>query len=147
VEEPGILADHVFRNLVINGAHAIGEAVGDSGKRGVLTVRTFCSDDDVVIEVEDTGTGVAPEIADPLFEPFFTTKEVGKGTGQGLSLACSLPTTATAARSSSGASRGPGRPSSSGSLSERPAQACLGRGPRRDDSNTITGCRTREACE
>ena len=82
--------NQVVLNLIVNGAQAIGEAVGDGGKRDVLTVRTSWCDDDVVIEVEDTGVGVAPEIADRLFEPFFTTKEVGKGTGQGLSLAYSL---------------------------------------------------------
>ena len=39
----------------------------------------------VLIEVEDTGAGIAPEVMAKIFEPFFTTKEVGKGTGLGLS--------------------------------------------------------------
>ena len=39
----------------------------------------------VLIEVEDTGTGMPPEILEKIFEPFFSTKELGKGTGLGLS--------------------------------------------------------------
>ena len=39
----------------------------------------------VCIHVEDSGTGMPPEIIERIFEPFFTTKELGKGTGLGLS--------------------------------------------------------------
>ncbi|MEZ5842161.1 MAG: response regulator [Hyphomicrobiaceae bacterium] len=39
----------------------------------------------VLIEAEDTGTGMPPEVLAKIFEPFFTTKGVGKGTGLGLS--------------------------------------------------------------
>ncbi len=39
----------------------------------------------VLVEVEDTGSGIAPEIIDKIFDPFYTTKDVGKGTGLGLS--------------------------------------------------------------
>ena len=44
----------------------------------------------VVVEVDDTGTGMSPEILDKIFDPFFTTKDPGKGTGLGLSTTLSI---------------------------------------------------------
>ncbi len=72
--------NQVFMNLLVNAAHAIEE-------RGTITLRTGFDENEVWVEVEDTGCGIRPENLKRVFEPFFTTKPVGKGTGLGLSLA------------------------------------------------------------
>jgi PAS domain S-box-containing protein len=78
--------NQVLLNLVVNAAHAVGDVVGDSGERGRIRVSTRRDGEDAVIEVSDTGAGIAPEHVERIFDPFFTTKPVGKGTGQGLAI-------------------------------------------------------------
>jgi PAS domain S-box-containing protein len=79
--------NQVMLNLLINGAHAIGTALKQTGAaRGTITIRTRREVRHVLIEVQDTGTGIASEHREKIFSPFFTTKEVGKGTGQGLAI-------------------------------------------------------------
>lgn len=73
---------HLFMNIILNAAQAM------EGK-GILTVKSLLlqDEDQVCIEITDTGPGISEENLPHIFEPFFTTKEEGKGTGLGLSLA------------------------------------------------------------
>lgn len=66
-------------NLLMNAAQAIEGA-------GVVSVRTRHEPPVVVIEVSDTGQGIAEALQARVFEPFFTTKPAGLGTGLGLPL-------------------------------------------------------------
>ncbi len=73
--------EQVVMNLVVNARDAIPGA-------GRLILRTRSDGDQVVLEVEDTGTGIEPRVMERLFEPYVTTKDVGavKGTGLGLAM-------------------------------------------------------------
>lgn len=70
--------NQVFLNLLINAAHAIRDVVGDSGRRGRITVRSWRDGPDVIIAIADTGTGIPVEAREHVFEHFFTTREVGR---------------------------------------------------------------------
>ncbi len=72
--------NQVWTNLIDNAAAAMGGA-------GTLTVRTARDDDNLLVEIGDTGPGIPPEIQKRIFEPFFSTKPVGEGTGLGLDIA------------------------------------------------------------
>lgn len=72
--------NQVFMNLLVNAAHAMGEA------RGVITIRSGKDGETVWLEFSDNGSGIPAELQTRIFDPFFTTKPVGKGTGLGLSL-------------------------------------------------------------
>ena len=58
----------------------------------VVEVRVFSLEGNLVLEVEDRGSGIPEEIRDRIFDHFFTTKDVGKGSGLGLALVHDLVT-------------------------------------------------------
>ena len=72
--------NQVWTNLIDN-------AIDAMDGEGTLRLVTRAEEDDVVIEVGDTGSGMPPEVAARAFETFYTTKEAGKGTGLGLDIA------------------------------------------------------------
>jgi hypothetical protein len=80
---PGKL-QQVFLNLFLNARDAM-------EPRGVLEVTTKNittqnGENGIVVEVTDTGRGIAPEHLSRIYDPFFTTKSAKKGTGLGLSV-------------------------------------------------------------
>ncbi len=91
--------EQVFINILLNAIHAIGE-------KGKIIIRSYDTqlkevktaahgiggnrfkpkDKVVVVEIEDTGTGIPEEHLGKIFDPFFTTKRLGEGVGLGLSI-------------------------------------------------------------
>jgi signal transduction histidine kinase len=79
--------NQVVLNLIVNAAHAIGDVVKGTDRKGKMRVATRVLGEQVEIAVTDTGKGIPVDVRSRIFDPFFTTKEVGRGTGQGLAIA------------------------------------------------------------
>jgi len=86
--------EQVIINLVVNARDAMLESGGRVQIRTRNVAASECAAfneaalpaaDYVLVEVEDSGSGIPADVKEKIFEPFFTTKEVGKGTGLGLS--------------------------------------------------------------
>jgi signal transduction histidine kinase len=82
---PGLLSQ-VITNLVTNALDAM-PAGG-----GTITVRLSETEGAARLVVQDTGSGIPPELRDKVFEPMFTTKPFGRGTGLGLAIVHDLVT-------------------------------------------------------
>ncbi|HTJ32932.1 MAG TPA: ATP-binding protein [Dactylosporangium sp.] len=73
--------NQVWTNLIDNAVSAMHGA-------GTLTITTRLDETGkcLAVDINDTGTGIPPEVRPRIFEPFFTTKPVGEGTGLGLDI-------------------------------------------------------------
>jgi signal transduction histidine kinase len=76
---PGEL-NQVWTNLIDNALDAMNGA-------GTLRLATRAEEDNIVVEVGDTGPGMPPQVASRAFDAFYTTKDTGNGTGLGLDIA------------------------------------------------------------
>jgi signal transduction histidine kinase len=69
--------NQVWTNILDNAIDAMKE-------KGKIIIRTKTEKGCIVVEIEDNGPGIPPDLQSKVFDPFFTTKEPGKGTGLGL---------------------------------------------------------------
>lgn len=69
----------VWTNLIHNALHAM-------GNKGTLEISVKQNNDQAIVEISDSGSGIPEVIRDKIFQPFFTTKEAGEGSGLGLDI-------------------------------------------------------------
>jgi len=75
----------VLINLIMNAIEAMRTS---TEARPEILIRSAGNHDDVLVQVQDSGPGIEPQLADRIFEPFFTTK--AEGIGMGLSISRSI---------------------------------------------------------
>lgn len=68
------LLHRAFSNLILNAMDAMPNG-------GTLGIATRATDNGIVVEISDTGTGITPEECERLFTPYYTTKSHGTGLG------------------------------------------------------------------
>jgi signal transduction histidine kinase len=73
--------EQVLVNLINNGIDAI-----KTNEERWLKLKAFAEEEEIVLQVIDSGQGISEELESKMFQPFFTTKVVGEGTGLGLSI-------------------------------------------------------------
>ncbi|MDK2921632.1 MAG: hypothetical protein PWR24_1189 [Desulfonauticus sp.] len=71
------LIEHALFNLLKNSKEVL-------SSNGLIKVKLSAQEDKVLLQVEDNGPGIPPEIQNKIFDPFFTTKAIGQGSGLGL---------------------------------------------------------------
>ncbi|MEN9867278.1 MAG: hypothetical protein RL748_2868, partial [Pseudomonadota bacterium] len=84
--------NQVFMNLIVNACQAVSSRAPEVAAQqpGYLHIRSRIEAENLVLEFEDNGGGIAKEHIDHIFDPFFTTKTVGEGMGMGLSISMGI---------------------------------------------------------
>lgn len=84
----------VILNLITNAFYVVHKKQQQqpSGYEPTVTVATRKTEKQIVISVEDNGSGIPQSAIDKIFQPFFTTKPSGEGTGLGLSMSYEIVT-------------------------------------------------------
>lgn len=80
--------EQVIFNLITNARDAIIQSREESKavEPGEITISTGIENENVVLTISDTGTGMPESVREKIFDPFFTTKQTGMGMGLGLSI-------------------------------------------------------------
>jgi PAS domain S-box-containing protein len=77
----------IILNLLVNAAQSIPEGAPEENR---IHLSTRLEDEEVIVAVRDTGTGIGADIIDRIFDPFFSTKSQDQGMGLGLSICRNL---------------------------------------------------------
>ena len=75
----------IFTNLITNASDAV-----PLGQRGLMELRSFNSDNFIILSVSDNGSGIEEKDQTKIFKNFFTTKDTGHGTGLGMGIVNNL---------------------------------------------------------
>jgi PAS domain S-box-containing protein len=80
--------EQVILNLLNNSKDAIEEieSLNGTSMEKRISIKTYVSNSQIIIEIQDNGAGIKPDELEKIMLPFYTTKEAGKGTGLGLSI-------------------------------------------------------------
>jgi len=82
VQGDAVQLQQVLINLIMNAVEAMRLSTEQPRK---LLIRSAKNSDGILVQVQDSGPGIKPELADGIFEPFFTTKTEGIGMGLAIS--------------------------------------------------------------
>ena len=80
------LAEWAISQVILNVVQNAKDAIVSSHKGSRIELRTYAENSKVVLEIEDDGPGIPPDLRSKIFDPFFTTREPGKGAGLGLAI-------------------------------------------------------------